>query len=387
MTTYLSSDHLSRALALRDLTDPSAGPHAMQRLLADVVARLTAAWGVPACTLRHPPLVAVADNYDKLGYDSAAVTREARYSRYVSPTVMLRSHTSSAVPARLESYRTQAEDVDELLVVPGLVYRRDAVDRTHVGEPHQVDLWRVASSARLTPADLRTMVAEVACAVLPGAVWRAEPAHHPHTVGGLQVDVRHDGRWLELAECGLVAPGVLARAGLDPARWSGLALGMGLDRALMLRKGVPDIRHLRSSDPRVTAQMRDLEPWRPVSQLPPVQRDLSLVVDATADVETLGDRTRTALADRADDLESVDLLALTAHEDLPPVARRRLGTVPGQANALVRLVLRPLGRTMTDQEANGIRDLVYAALHEGPHLELIGTGPRPGAARPPAGTG
>lgn len=207
MTTYLSSDHLSRALALRDLTDPGAGPHAMQRLLTDVVTGLSAAWDVRPCTLRYSPLVAVADNYDKLGYDATAVTREARYSRYVSPTVMLRSHTSSAVPARLESYPRQAEGVDELLVVPGLVYRRDAVDRTHVGEPHQVDLWRVASSARIGCIDLRTMVRKVVCAVLPGATWRAEPAQHPYTVEGLQVDVRHHVSGSSWPNAGWLPPG------------------------------------------------------------------------------------------------------------------------------------------------------------------------------------
>lgn len=53
------------------------------------------------------------------------------------------------------------------------------------------------------------------------------------------------GEWVELAECGLASPDVLAGAGLDPTLWSGLALGMGLDRALMLRKGIPNIRLLR----------------------------------------------------------------------------------------------------------------------------------------------
>ena len=90
----------------------------------------------------------------------------------------------------------------------------------------------------------------------------------------------HHGDWLELAECGLIHPDVLRRSGLDPERWSGLALGMGLERALMLRKEIPDIRYLRSGEPRISAQMADLEPWREVSSLPPVSRDLSVVVGA-----------------------------------------------------------------------------------------------------------
>ncbi|POH62786.1 hypothetical protein C3B59_11265 [Cryobacterium zongtaii] len=173
-------------------------------------------------------------------------------------------------------------------------------------------------------------------------------------------------------ECGLIAPHILTAAGLDPEVWSGLALGMGLDRALMLRKGVPDIRLLRAADPRIEQQMLNLSPWQAVSVMPPIRRDISIVVDLEADAETLGDRARAALGDRIDDLESVKFLAVTAHADLPGGAQDRLRLRPDQANALVRLTLRPLSKTLTDSEANTIRDDVYRALHEGPVLELIG---------------
>ena len=76
------------------------------------------------------------------------------------------------------------------------------------------------------------------------------------------------------------------------------------------------------------------------------------------------------LADRVEDLEAVELLALTAYPDLPDGARRRLQLRPDQANALVRIVLRPLGKTLTDAEANALRDEVYLALHQGPVAEL-----------------
>ena len=370
MTTYLTPLELAAALTLRDLSDPTAGPHAIQVLLDAVLDRLRAAWPVPHDVRRTSPLVAVAENYDHLGYAPTAITRDRRYSRYVSPTVMLRSHTSAGVPAALRSL-TSAED-DRLLVLPGLVYRRDVIDRTHVGAPHQVDLWRIRSGLPLGPAGLEAMIDHVVDAVLPGAAWRAMPAVHPYTTAGRQVDVWTGDGWLELLECGLAAPHVLAMAGLDPERWSGLALGMGLDRALLLRKGIPDIRLLRATDPRAAEQLLDLSLWRPVSTLPPIRRDLSLVIAADADVETLGDRVRGALGDRSDDLESVQLLARTAYADLPRDARQRLGLRADQMNALVRIVLRPLARTLTDAEANALRDEVYLALHEGPVAELIG---------------
>ena len=169
MKNYLSLTELNSALALRDLTDPAAGAHAMQLLLADVVAALERLWNIPSETHRLNPLVATADNYDRLGYSPADVTRDSRYSRHVSPTVMLRSHTSAGIPALLDSLRGEQGLYDRLHVLPGLVYRRDAVDRTHVGAPHQVDLWRLKARGLLGPADLQSMMAAVVEAVLPAA--------------------------------------------------------------------------------------------------------------------------------------------------------------------------------------------------------------------------
>jgi phenylalanyl-tRNA synthetase alpha chain len=369
-TDVLDTDRLLTALSVRDLSDPATGPHALQSLIAVAVDALATRWGCAVDLRRPSPLVAVEDNYDRLGYRRSAIARDSRYTRYVSDTVMLRSHTSAGVPPTLRAMAADpAPPADVLVVLPGLTYRRDVVDRLHVGTPHQVDLWRIVRGPRMSVADLGDMVAALVEAVLPGARRRGEPAEHPYTTDGLQIDVHTDDGWVELAECGLAAPHVLAVAGLDPDRYSGLALGMGLDRALMLRKGVPDIRMLRASDPRIAEQMLDLAPWRPVSALPTIRRDLSLVVDQGTDEELLGDRTRAALGADAEVLESLSVLAQTPHEQLPSAARERLGTRPGQSNVLLRLTLRPIDRTLTDREANAVRARVYAALHVGPHRE------------------
>ncbi|TQM05980.1 hypothetical protein [Pseudonocardia kunmingensis] len=367
-TRTLDPAAVAAALALRDLTDPAQGRHAVQLLLDAAVAAVGRHSTVSV--QRRGAAVAVEDNYDRLGYAPSAVTRESRYSRYLSETVMLRSHTSAGVPPALRALAARPDPPDDvLLVLPGLVHRRDAIDRMHVGEPHQVDLWRIVRGRRMAVADLQEMLAALVPAVLPGTRWRTVAADHPYTEQGRQLDVHAGDGWVELAECGLAAPDVLRGAGLDPDLWSGLALGMGLDRALVLRKGLPDIRLLRAADPRIAEQMQDLEPWRPVSMLPPARRDLSIVVATGTDPDLLGDRARTALGPDADVLESLGVRSTTPHHRLPPGARTRLGTRPGQDNLLVRLVLRPLDRTLTDHQANDIRDRVYAALHEGPRHE------------------
>jgi phenylalanyl-tRNA synthetase alpha chain len=259
----------------------------------------------------------------------------------------------------------QDPPADVLLVCPGLVYRRDEIDRLHTGEPHQVDLWRIVRGSVGT-AELRELVTTVLEAVVPGRAYRLNEAAHPYTTDGVEIEVRgDDGGWVEVGECGLSLPAILREAGLPTAEYSGLAMGLGLDRLLMLVKGMDDIRALRSADPRIAAQMLDLEPYRPVSAQPPVRRDLSLAVAGDRTPEELGDRVREALGERVEALESVEVLSETPYDALPSQARERIGIRPGQKNVLVRIVVRDLVRTLTSAEANALRDAVYASLHEG----------------------
>jgi phenylalanyl-tRNA synthetase alpha chain len=373
--TPLPTNALLAALSVRDLTDPTRGPHALQLLVEDAIKSLSAVWPSQVRLIRTGPVVAVDDNYDRLGYAPDAVARDVRYSRYVSDDCMLRGHTSAGVPPALRRLAADPEAPDEVLIaLPGICHRRDSIDRLHTGTPHQLDLWRVRRDGRrLDHTDLSGTVGLLLDTLVPGRHWRWNVAAHPYTVGGREVEVIDGDHPVELAECGLAAPHILAGAGLDPNRWSGLALGMGMDRLLMLRKGIPDIRLLRSDDPRVAGQMLDLSPYRPVSARPPARRDLSVAVDAGADAETLGDRVRDALGADAELVEEVAVLSTTPYDDLPPVARERLGIRPGQDNVLLRVVLRAADRTLTADEVNTLRDRLYHALHEGAPLIATAT--------------
>jgi phenylalanyl-tRNA synthetase alpha chain len=367
--TTLTSHDLTRALALRDLADPAQGIHAVGLVAARIEAALAGALGVPVHRDPGPRVVSVTDNYDRLRYDPDALTRDSRYTRYVGDGRMLRSHTTARIPALLDRLATDGPD-EFVLSAPGVCYRRDAIDRQHVGEPHQMDVWRIRRTGpALTGADLVELIGLVVTAALPGARWRTVPSPHPYTLAGreIYVDAATPGAQhgpVEVGECGLAHPALLADSGLSRAA-TGLAMGLGLDRLAMLAKGIDDVRLLRASDPRVAGQMGDLSPYRPVSAMPATRRDLSLAVADELDAELLGDRVRELLGPDAASLEEVTVLSQTGYAALPKAARQRMGVRPGQKNVLLRLVIRDLTRTLTAAEANHLRDRVYAGLHEG----------------------
>jgi phenylalanyl-tRNA synthetase alpha chain len=303
-------------------------------------------------------VVPVEDNFDRLYYAPDAIARSSRYSHYVGNGRIFRTHTTAGIPDELSRTRS-----DRLIICPGLVYRRDVVDKSHVGEPHQSDIWFVRN-ARLGRADMLGMIEAVIQAVLPGVEFRTNEVFHPYTVNGLEVEINAGGRWLELLECGQINPWLLDDAELPSNQWSGLAMGIGLDRLIMLLKGIDDIRLLRATDPRIARQMLTLEKFELVSNQPATRRDLSICV-SDPDLEIIGDRIRGVLGPKADWIEDIEYLSSTAYGDVPVQAVERLGMKPEQTNLLLRVVLRSLDGPISKEEGNMLYDLLYNELHEG----------------------
>jgi phenylalanyl-tRNA synthetase alpha chain len=354
----LSPERLDRYLALRDLTDPDQGRHAINILMNDLIAAVAEWSGLPADIVRRPPIVRITDNYDRLFYEPDAIARSARYSHYIDDIHMLRTHTTAGIPPLLAQTRS-----DRLIVCPGLVYRRDLVDRLHVGEPHQVDLW-IARQGRLRRAHLLNMIAAVVETALPGQAYRCNETIHPYTMNGLEVEARIGERWVEILECGEIHPWLLNESNLPSQKWSGLAMGIGLDRLIMLIKQIDDIRLLRSVDPRIARQMLSLERYEAVSDQPATYRDLSICV-GDPDMELLGDRIRNVLGQRSGWVENVELLQASDYASVPEAARGRLGMSPSQHNLLIRVTLRSLDASISKADANRVYDLIYSELHEG----------------------
>src|SRR4051794_22477866 len=194
---------------MRDLTDPAHGPHAVQLIVDDILTAVGERWPGPLRVHRGEHVVDVADNYDRLGYGAEAKARDARYSRYVGAGRMLRSQTSALVPGGLRAM-THARIHTAVLACPGMVYRRDVIDRLHTGTPHQLDIWPIGGRAsageggadgHYEVAGLRELIDVAVTAALPGRRWKARAAWHPYTTDGLEIQVGG----VEIGEAGIAA--------------------------------------------------------------------------------------------------------------------------------------------------------------------------------------
>jgi len=165
--------------------------------------------------------------------------------------VVLRTHTSPV------QARTMLERPLPIYVIcPGRVFRTDELDSTHTPVFHQVE--GLVVDEGITMAHLKGTLDHFATAMFgPEARTRLRPSYFPFTEPSAELDLWFPGakggpRWIEWGGCGMVNPRVLQACGIDSDRYSGFAFGMGIERTLMFRHDVTDMRDMVEGDVRFT---------------------------------------------------------------------------------------------------------------------------------------
>ncbi|HEX8003578.1 MAG TPA: phenylalanine--tRNA ligase subunit alpha [Mycobacteriales bacterium] len=200
-------------------------------------------------------------NFDALNMSPDHPARGEHDTIWLDPPangVLLRTHTS---PVQVRALLDRPLPV--YVVVPGRVVRNDPLDATHSPVFHQVECLVVDEG--ITMAHLRGTIEAFARAVFgEGLKSRMRPSYFPFTEPSAEVDLqcfacKGDGcricsgeGWIEWGGCGMVHPNILRACGVDPDRYSGYAFGMGLERLLMFRHGIDDMRHFFEGDVRLT---------------------------------------------------------------------------------------------------------------------------------------
>ncbi len=201
-------------------------------------------------------------NFDALNMPADHPAREMQDTLWLAPEgsgVVLRTQTS---PVQIRALL--ARGLPCYVVAPGRVFRNDALDATHSPVFGQVE--GLCVDEGITMAHLRGTLEAYAAAMFGSALKsRLRPSYFPFTEPSAELDIecfacRGVGEcrvcssegWIEIGGCGMVNPAVLIACGVDPERYSGFAFGMGLDRTLMFRHGITDIRDLYEGDQRFT---------------------------------------------------------------------------------------------------------------------------------------
>ena len=204
-------------------------------------------------------------NFNALNMPADHPAREMQDTLWVAPEgsqVVLRTQTS---PVQIRSLL--ARGLPCYVIAPGRVFRNDALDATHSPVFGQVE--GLCVDEGITMAHLRGTLEAYAAAMFGSELAsRLRPSYFPFTEPSAELDIQcfqclgnpeqqpcrvcsNEG-WIEIGGCGMVNPAVLVACGVDPERYSGFAFGMGLDRTLMFRHGITDIRDLYEGDQRFT---------------------------------------------------------------------------------------------------------------------------------------
>ena len=199
-------------------------------------------------------------NFEALNIPKDHPARDTQDTFYISDNVVLRTQTSPVQVRTMEQRRPPIR-----IIAPGRVYRSDAIDATHSPLFHQIE--GLVVDRGVTMADLKATL-EVFAKRLYGedTVVRFRPHHFPFTEPSAEMDVmcfmchgegcrlcKGEG-WIEILGCGMVHPKVLETCDIDPDEYSGWAFGMGLERVVMRRFKIDDIRMFFENDVRFLHQ-------------------------------------------------------------------------------------------------------------------------------------
>jgi phenylalanyl-tRNA synthetase alpha chain len=207
-------------------------------------------------------------NFDALNIAADHPARTMQDTFFLEPAeagIVLRTHTS---PVQIRALLSR--DLPVYVVCPGRVFRTDELDATHTPVFHQIE--GLAVDEGITMADLKGTLDHLAASVFgEGLVTRLRPSYFPFTEPSAELDLQcfacrgesvgnpdrpcrtcgSEG-WIEWGGCGMVNPRVLEACGVDSEKYSGFAFGMGLERTLMFRHDITDMRDIVEGDIRFT---------------------------------------------------------------------------------------------------------------------------------------
>ncbi len=190
-------------------------------------------------------------NFDSLNVPEDHPSRDVQDTFWLKDRQVLQTHTSSM---QIRSMETRKPPVR--IIVPGRCFRNERTDASHETTFYQLEGFLLDKDIAMGHliATLRAFFKEV---FEKNAEIRLRPHFYPFVEPGMDIDVKLQGEWKEVLGSGMIHPQVIRNMKLDPNKYSGFAFGMGIDRLMMLKFGVDDIRLSYSGDFRFLKQFSE----------------------------------------------------------------------------------------------------------------------------------
>src|SRR4030043_1375248 len=341
----IKAERIKRLLNLPDLTKKERSP---VKILFDQIINLPRFKNFDL--VDFPRIITIEQCFDLLNMPENHPSRKETDTYYLDSTHILRTHTTA-----FWSFYLKDREVLERLkndghieaLCPGIVFRKDEIDRSHYPAFHQIDGLYICKKSQkiITQEDLKNIQIDLAKGIFGSDVeWKFIPDEFPYTVESLEMDIKFNGEWMEVNGAGLVNPIVLKNFGLDPEVYNGWAFGFG-DRLAMIKMAIPDIRILWSDDPRITGQFKDINSkFKEVSKYPPIVRDISFIIDKNINLNNYYEIVRDYAENLIEEVKLID-----EYED-----EKKFGK--DKKSYTFRIIYRSPERTLTNKEINKIQE-------------------------------
>jgi len=199
-----------------------------------------------------PELEDVYHCFDALNFPKDHPARDMQDTFFIKneKDKVLRTHTSSVQIRFMEEFVKSGKKPPFAIIAPGKCFRNEATDATHEMQFNQIEGLIIGED--ISMADLKGVLSLFYKKILGADTeLRFRPSFFPFTEPSIEFDLKWNGRWLEMGGAGMVHPKVLEACGLDGKKYQGFAFGPGLERLMVIKYGIPDIRPAYQGDLRL----------------------------------------------------------------------------------------------------------------------------------------
>lgn len=315
--------------------------------------------------VQTPEIVWLYETFDLFDFTSDHPARSKSDTYFVTEDKILRTHTTV-----LRYYYLTRPEIKEKLekewilkaLSRGKVYRRDEIDSKHYPVFHQVDgLYIIEKSKEVIgKEELIKILEELVLSIYwKNIEYRIFDDTFPYTEPSLQAEVKFNWNRLELLWSWVVKWSVLKNLWIDPEKYNWRAFWPGVERLVMPKMNIPDIRILRSTDPRITSQRWDLDrSFQTISKYPSTYRDISFILDKNVSLNEYFDLVRDIWWELAEQVELLD-----KYENEQKFWKEKISYT-------FRIVYRSYEKTLLNDEINMIQDSIRKATEQVLKAEL-----------------